>query len=247
MDATCTEGGSKAYYTCSGCEDWFEDASGTVVIVDKTSVAIAALGHDMSDATCTEASYCQREGCEYTEGSALGHNYEVGWTYDAESHWHKCSRCDAKTGEEAHTPGAEATEETAQTCTICGYEITPALGHMHKLTKVDATVTCTEAGHKAYYICECGKWFVDAAGTVEITDKNSVLSEALGHMDADDDNKCDVCDAILGAEQPNTPDTPDDVPQTGDNSKTVLWTTALILSFAGLILCVLLRKKRYVA
>jgi hypothetical protein len=33
-----------------------------------------------------------------------------------------------KQEEAAHEPGAAATETTAQTCTICGYEIAPALG-----------------------------------------------------------------------------------------------------------------------
>lgn len=55
--------------------------------------------------------------------------------------------------------------------TIYGYEIAPALGHTHKLTKVDATVSCTEAGNIAYYTCECGKWFADSEATFEITEK----------------------------------------------------------------------------
>ena len=38
-----------------------------------------ALGHDMSEATCTEASKCQREECDYTEGTALGHDWTGEW------------------------------------------------------------------------------------------------------------------------------------------------------------------------
>ena len=30
-------------------------------------------------------------------------------------------------GKEAHIPGAEAPETTAQTCTVCGYEVAPVL------------------------------------------------------------------------------------------------------------------------
>ncbi len=42
--------------------------------------------------------------------------------------------------------------------------------------------TCTEEGHTAYYVCdECGLWFEDATGLIEITDKTSVIIKALGH------------------------------------------------------------------
>ncbi len=47
--ATCTEAGSKAYYTCSDCENWFEDAAGTVVIADKTAIVIPTLDHTDAD------------------------------------------------------------------------------------------------------------------------------------------------------------------------------------------------------
>lgn len=43
------------------------------MISDKSAVVIHALGHDMTEATCTEAAHCQRQGCDYTEGTALGH------------------------------------------------------------------------------------------------------------------------------------------------------------------------------
>ena len=248
VDATCTTDGNAAYYTCSGCENWFEDASGSIVISDKTSVVISALGHDLTDATCSEAPHCKREGCAYTEGTALGHDFEAGWTYDTQKHWHNCSRCESKHGEEDHIPGAEATEETAQTCTICGYEIAPALGHTHVLTKVDATVSCTEAGNIAYYVCGCGKWFADEDGAVEITDKDSVKSNPLGHTDANKDGKCDTCKAKIENNQPTNPSKPTDkVPQTGDISKSVLWAVVLILSVAGTIVCALFIKKKSVA
>ena len=55
--------------------------------------------------------------------------------------------------------------------------------HIHKLTLVPAKdATCTEEGNKAYYICDgCDKWFEDAQGTSEITDKTSVIKPASGH------------------------------------------------------------------
>ena len=55
--------------------------------------------------------------------------------------------------------------------------------HTHNLTLVAAkAATCTTAGNSAYYTCDgCDKWFADATGSVEITDKTSVKIPALGH------------------------------------------------------------------
>ena len=65
--------------------------------------------------------------------------------------------------------------------------------HIHNLTLVPAKdATCTEEGNKAYYICDgCDKWFEDAEGTSEITDKTSVIIPAADHTLSDwkaDDN-----------------------------------------------------------
>lgn len=65
--------------------------------------------------------------------------------------------------------------------------------HIHKLTLVPAKdATCTEEGNKTYYICDgCDKWFEDAEGKSEITDKTNVIIPAAGHTLSDwkaDDN-----------------------------------------------------------
>ena len=55
--------------------------------------------------------------------------------------------------------------------------------HTHNLTLVAAkAATCTTACNSAYYTCDgCDKWFADATGSVEITDKTSVKIPAPGH------------------------------------------------------------------
>ena len=125
--ATCTTDGNKAYYVCSGCSKWFEDATGSVEITDHSSVVLGQLGHDWVAATCTTPKTCSR--CDATEGNALGHDFADVWSSDASGHWHACSRCDAKDGEAAHTPDREAATETDPIkCTECDYVITAALG-----------------------------------------------------------------------------------------------------------------------
>lgn len=61
-----------------------------------------------------------------------------------------------------------------------------SIAHTHTLTLVPANPsTCTQPGNTAYYVCDdCGKWFEDEAGTVEITDHSSVVVPA-GHTPSD--------------------------------------------------------------
>ena len=107
--------------------------------------------------------------------TALGHADGSDWKYDSTNHWHECSRCHDKKDEAAHDYGSD------NVCDTCGYDKT--VPHTHNLTLVAAkAATCTTAGNSAYYTCDgCDKWFADAAGTVEITDKTSVKIPAPGH------------------------------------------------------------------
>ena len=101
----CTTAGREAYYHCVGCGKNYEDAEGTTLIADLDSWGnIAALGHD----------------------------YETAWKSDEESHWHSCSRCNAKTEVSAHTEdGGTVTKEPTETetgirtycCPVCSREL----------------------------------------------------------------------------------------------------------------------------
>lgn len=265
--ATCTEDGNKAYYVCSGCSKWFEDATGNVEITDHSSVVLGHLGHDWVAATCTAPKTCSR--CGATEGNALGHDFADVWSSDASGHWHACSRCDAKDGEAAHTPDREAATETDPIkCTECDYIITAALGHTHSLTKVEAKApTCTEDGNIEYYTCSgCSKLFADATGNVEIT-ADKTVDKATGHTyewvidkeatateKGSKHEECKVCHDKKAAVEipatgtptnPTNPENPDS-PQTGDNSMMGLWIALLFVSGAGVVgTTVYGRKKKY--
>ena len=145
--ATCTEDGNIAYYVCSGCSKWFEDATGNVEITDHSSVVIGHLGHDWVAATCTTPKTCSR--CDATEGTPLGHDFADVWSSDASGHWHACSRCDAKDGEAAHTPDREAATETDPIkCSVCDYIITPALGMQDYIVEMPVSIAVKLTGDK---------------------------------------------------------------------------------------------------
>ena len=53
--------------------------------------------------------------------------------------------------------------------------------HTHRAVLVKAVEpTCLTAGNKAYYVCDCGRWYADSSCTTEITSKDVVLP-AKGH------------------------------------------------------------------
>ena len=116
--------------------------------------------HTGGTATCKDRATCSICGEKY--GSLAGHVYKTIWSYDEINHWHECSVCGNKKDEEAHIPGEEATETTHQTCTVCGYVIKAAIGHVHSYTEkntdekyLKTPATCT-AKAVYYYSCSCG-------------------------------------------------------------------------------------------
>ena len=126
--ATCKESGVKTYI-CTGCN------------TTKTETIAKLTTHTYDNACDTACNVC---GLTRT----ITHNYKNAWSKDKTNHWHECSVCKDKKDVAAHTPGAEATETTAQTCTTCGYIIKAALGHKHDYA---TKWTTDEKGH--WYTC----------------------------------------------------------------------------------------------
>ena len=227
---TCTTDGNVEYWECSLCQKDFSDDKGTAEITD---IVKSALGHSLIKTdekaptctddgnraywTCTECRniFSDDAGLNPTTladvtVSATGHTWSNDWSSDGTGHWHDCVNANCpitennqKVGYAAHTPGDEATETTPQTCDVCGYELAPALGHIHAnhLTFIaEVPETCTADGVKAHYECECGKLFADDQAATEVTLES--LKIAAHHTygtdwesDNDDDHYhvCSVC------------------------------------------------------
>ena len=163
--ADCTH--NDVYYKTCSC--------GAVSATETFEVPGTALNHDWAEATCTEPKTCRREGCGATDGNPLGHDLPSDWSKDENEHWHECKRCHSKEDKGEHEYGDD------NICDICGYDKT--VPHTHNLTLVSANAaTCTKNGNKAYYTCDgCDMWFEDANGSIEITDKTTVIIPATGH------------------------------------------------------------------
>lgn len=192
---THTAAGQKVY-TCSVCGMTKTETLQQTHVYDQMNPTAANL---KTQATCTSPAVyyktcsCGAKGTEtFTYGSALGHTASSTWGKDANYHWNVCSRCGAKGDLVAHTFGSDGK------CTVCGYSKADAHVHTSHLTRVPAkAATCTTDGNTQYYICDCGQWFTDVTCNTPITDHTSVVLPATGHVDKDNNGRCDVCKARL--------------------------------------------------
>ena len=98
-DATCTEDGNTAYWTCSACEKLFSDAEGKTEITAQDTV-IAATGHTRSDV----------------------------WSSDGTYHWHVCTICNAELDKAEHS-GGTATCQAKAICDVCKAEYGTKTNH----------------------------------------------------------------------------------------------------------------------
>ncbi len=128
---TCGKDGVRTY-SCSSCTEAKTEA------IQKTDA------HTYDNACDTSCNVCGNT-------RTVSHSYQTTWSKDGSKHWHACSICGAKKDETSHTPGAAATETTAQTCTTCGYVIKAALGHTHSYS---STWEKDVSGH--WHECSCG-------------------------------------------------------------------------------------------
>lgn len=234
---TCTTDGHLPYYYCDRCDKYF--------------------GRE-TDSLDTELNVFIIP--------ATGHRYLTSWTFDSDSHWHKCAVCGSADTIVPHVSSGEATETAAETCTICGYEIAPMLGHIHanNLMSVYAVKpTCTKDGNIDYYVCSCGKLFADSNAAVALTEADIVIP-AAGHGATEIRNRveptekangytgdeyCTVCNELVkrGTVIPATASSETTPPKTSDNSILALCVFLLFVSGgAGILTTVCGRKKNAV-
>ena len=111
--------------------DWKSDDSNHWKEYSCCGAHVDTAAHTGGTADCQNKAVC--DTCNQPYGELGSHDPASIWSKDASGHWHVCqtANCTEKFDFTAHTPGAAATEETAQTCTECGYELAPALEHTH--------------------------------------------------------------------------------------------------------------------
>ena len=177
-------------YTAKFTKGIFEEQKQTN-IQTKDALGHDTVHHEAKAATCTAIGWNAYDTCSrcdystYKELSALGHDFVNGsYEHDNDSHWKKCSRCDATDTKDFHDWDSgkvtkEATCTTAgnklYTCPTCGAtkdETISAKGHDLVSHNAQAA-TCTAIGWEAYETCK----------RCDYTTYNEIA--ATGHTDGD--------------------------------------------------------------
>lgn len=120
--ATCARQATY-FYSCSKCG---EKGTKTFAYGDLLAHNFTARNANdkylASEATCTEqatyyysCSECGEKGTQtFAYGALKPHDYSTEWTSGADTHWHACTACGAKSDETAHS------FDKKRKCTVCG-------------------------------------------------------------------------------------------------------------------------------
>lgn len=171
---------SKHWHNCSTCKGKADEG--------------AHVYDNACDGDCNTCGY-KRE---------VNHIYETEWSFDKNSHWHTCTICGSKDIVAVHTPGAEATEDMPQKCTVCQYEMESSKEHEHKY---DADYIIDVDGHRP--VCKCGQQSEMEAHTF---DEGKIVKEPTTDMVGEKHYTCSVCgyvkvmeiEVVIGANNADT-------------------------------------------
>ena len=124
------------WHECSICKGKGDIAAHTYDQQVKTKAYEKSSATCLSGATYYMSCVCGAKGTETFEIGDKDPDNHSGilnndWKSNDTNHWKEYACCRAHAEEAAHTPGPAATEDAPQLCTVCSYELAPALEHTH--------------------------------------------------------------------------------------------------------------------
>lgn len=169
--ATCVEKGNDAYYKCKTCGKTYVDSAGKTEVTVKT---YDALGHKFDGQTPTYTWSSDHKRCDASITCKVC-NTKVTETAQSVCKTLQEATCQSE-GEALYMVDFKNTAFSVQ----FEYGKIPRTGHfLKKIDRVEATDT-TE-GNIEYYECTvCHKLFYDSTGSMEITDKSSIVIQPSG-------------------------------------------------------------------
>ena len=124
------------WHDCSICKGKGDIAAHTYDQQVKTKAYEKSSATCLSGTTYYVSCVCGAKGADTFEIGDKDPDNHSGilnndWKSNDTNHWKEYACCGAHAEEAAHTPGPAATEDAPQLCTVCRYELAPALEHTH--------------------------------------------------------------------------------------------------------------------
>ena len=120
--------------------------------------------------------------CGYVR--TVTHDFTGDWQKDADGHWHVCADgCGTTDTKADHVSAGAATETDPEVCSICGWQIAPALGHTTHTPQTEWQKNDTHHWH-------------------ECTGCNGQELEKAAHNDGDNNGSCDACGHTMNITPP---------------------------------------------
>ena len=136
LNSTWSSDSYSHWHACSICKGKGDIAAHTYDQKVQTNAYEKSSATCLSGTTYYMSCVCGAKGADTFEVGDKDPDNHSGtlnndWKSNGSKHWKEYSCCRAHAEEAAHTPGPAATEDAPQTCTVCGYELAPALAHTH--------------------------------------------------------------------------------------------------------------------
>ena len=263
-EATCTEDGSKEYWTCDKCNKMYLDEAGTTVTT-LTGIYVAPKGHSLthveaSTPTCQEYGYIEHYDCANCDAYFKDEQGKIPTTLEevrinkAHNMTHHdavaktCTTAGSKEYWQCGTCKAIFLEASGDNAVTEQDLVVPA---SHNLKAIQANpATCTVNGNIAYYHCEdCNKYYSDEKAENEISQEETVIiaSHNMDHHDAAEATctetgnveywYCEKCDGYYLDEKGQTASSLVEVtiPATGHSTDTKLEITQVVDGVATVV------------
>ncbi len=162
--AEWTSNATHHWKACGGCDEHLEEAPHS---------------YDPNNACDTTCEVCNavRE---------VAHSFTGEWQKDASGHWHVCTKngCSVTDTKQNHVSAGAATETDPEVCSICGWQIAPALGHI------------THTPESEWQKNETHHWH-------ECTGCDGQELDKAAHNDGNNDGSCDACGYVMSVTPPS--------------------------------------------
>lgn len=136
LNSTWSSDSSSHWHACSICKGKGDIAAHTYDQKVQTNAYEKSSATCLSGTTYYMSCVCGAKGADTFEIGDKDPDNHSGtlnndWKSNDTNHWKEYACCRAHAEEAAHTPGPAATEDAPQLCTVCSYELAPALEHTH--------------------------------------------------------------------------------------------------------------------